>query len=139
MDARIKALWTDALRSGRFTQGRGTLKTIDIDRMTDSPEPFPRHCCLGVLCEVLVSADRRPPDVSIDIAPDEIRVGVLTGPNTDYYTSTFGDFPGLFGLRRGDVHNLMSMNDGHDDQVQRSFAEIADWIDSHIEASPDAT
>lgn len=38
----IKARWVDALRSGRYEQGRNRLRTGD------------RYCCLGVLCDLAV-------------------------------------------------------------------------------------
>lgn len=38
--------WTDALRSGRYKQGRGTLVNF-----SDGVET-PRFCCLGVACDV---------------------------------------------------------------------------------------
>lgn len=42
MDARIKSLWVDALRSGEYEQGEGVLAEDG------------RYCCLGVLCEVAI-------------------------------------------------------------------------------------
>lgn len=41
----LKKAWVKALRSGRFTQGQGALKT-KFDK-----EP-PTYCCLGVLAKV---------------------------------------------------------------------------------------
>lgn len=38
---KIKKLWVDALRSGKFEQGQGRLKSHSN-----------QFCCLGVLCEV---------------------------------------------------------------------------------------
>ena len=40
MDAKLKAKWVKALRSGRYKQGEGYLKDGDT------------YCCLGVLCRV---------------------------------------------------------------------------------------
>lgn len=40
MNARIKQLWLDALRSGNYEQGMGRLRTGDS------------FCCLGVLCDL---------------------------------------------------------------------------------------
>ena len=40
MNSRVKKLWTDALRSGEFVQGKGQLLRND------------KWCCLGVLCEL---------------------------------------------------------------------------------------
>lgn len=41
MDAVIKTKWTDALRSGKYQQGVGALRSGDN-----------KFCCLGVLCDV---------------------------------------------------------------------------------------
>lgn len=43
MNSRIKKLWLRALRSRKYKQGKGQLKLGRKD---------PRHCCLGVLCEI---------------------------------------------------------------------------------------
>ena len=40
MNAEIKKEWVEALRSGKFIQGRDLLRSRD------------KHCCLGVLCEI---------------------------------------------------------------------------------------
>ena len=40
MNSKVKALWTTALRSGEYQQGRGRLHTGDL------------YCCLGVLCDL---------------------------------------------------------------------------------------
>lgn len=40
MDARIKQLWIDALRSGEYKQGQNRLRLRD------------EFCCLGVLCDL---------------------------------------------------------------------------------------
>ncbi len=45
MEKKIKKKWVKALRSGKFIQGTGQLRDKDCDET--------RHCCLGVLCEVL--------------------------------------------------------------------------------------
>lgn len=41
----VKALWLEALRSGKYEQARGSLRKI-VDGTTRG------HCCLGVLCDV---------------------------------------------------------------------------------------
>lgn len=45
MDKDIKKLWVDALRSGKYKQGKNLLKKEDC------------FCCLGVLCEI---SDKAP-------------------------------------------------------------------------------
>lgn len=42
-------LWANALRSGEYAQGNGVLARADHDGVV-------RYCCLGVLCEVAISA-----------------------------------------------------------------------------------
>ena len=41
MDAQLKKVWVEALRSGEYKQGKGMLY-----------RPEETHCCLGVLCKV---------------------------------------------------------------------------------------
>lgn len=49
MNKRIKRQWVDALRSGKFKQGKGALCKVELDGVLT-------HCCLGVLCELAVEA-----------------------------------------------------------------------------------
>lgn len=63
MDPEIKAKWVEALRSGKYTQARGTLKK-EVEGSGVS------YCCLGVLCEVAGLAYAAwqgiPPEASLD-------------------------------------------------------------------------
>jgi hypothetical protein len=43
-----RRLWVEALRSGRFTQGRGALHWVD-DPVSSTGDSY---CCLGVACKV---------------------------------------------------------------------------------------
>ena len=45
MNKEIADKWIAALRSGKYKQGKGNLKTVD----EDNNESF---CCLGVLCDI---------------------------------------------------------------------------------------
>lgn len=42
MNKELKEKWVAALRSGKYEQGTGALRSVDN-----------RYCCLGVLCEVM--------------------------------------------------------------------------------------
>jgi hypothetical protein len=42
MDARVKQLWLNALRSGEYTQAQGVLRSNN------------GYCCLGVLCDLYI-------------------------------------------------------------------------------------
>ena len=56
MDARIKALWIAALRSGEYKQGKHQLRDGDS------------FCCLGVLCNI--HAQEHPEIAAEQIDPD---------------------------------------------------------------------
>lgn len=45
MNGRVKELWLDALRSGKYEQGTNKLSYKDEEGKT-------RYCCLGVLCDL---------------------------------------------------------------------------------------
>lgn len=45
MKKQIAKKWVKALRSGKYKQGKGYLKQFNSKNE-------PRHCCLGVLCEL---------------------------------------------------------------------------------------
>lgn len=51
MDPKVKARWVRALRSGKYRQGRHTLR--------EDTSTGPRYCCLGVLLEVTDQPIRR--------------------------------------------------------------------------------
>lgn len=44
MNKELKNKWIEALRSGKYKQGKGALRTGDIEN--------PHYCCLGVLCAI---------------------------------------------------------------------------------------
>lgn len=46
MNQEIKKQWVAALRSGKYQQTKGRLRTIDN-----------RYCCLGVLCDLVAPGD----------------------------------------------------------------------------------
>lgn len=50
MKQAVKAIWLKALRSGEYVQGEGYLCTASDTRL--------KHCCLGVLCDVLIPESR---------------------------------------------------------------------------------
>jgi len=51
MNPKIKRRWLQALRSGKYTQGKNVLHKIKSDE----------YCCLGVLCEIAVKDKIIPP------------------------------------------------------------------------------
>lgn len=45
MKKELRDEWSAALRSGKYIQGKGCLKGVDMDDQV-------KHCCLGVACEI---------------------------------------------------------------------------------------
>jgi hypothetical protein len=114
-----KNLWLEALRSGKYKQTVGFLK---VQR---EGERF--YCCLGVLCEIL---------------KDKYEIRESTSaiePGVTYFNNSSDRLPNTLTralkLEIDTVSTLYRMND--DDK--RSFAAIADWIEVHVPASPEAT
>lgn len=112
MDSELKQKWLDALRSGQYEQGRGTMRTEDN-----------KFCCLGVLCDLL--------------DPGEWEQGPFTNA---YFFDGMRDLPstrvkkrvgllGLLGPHDGvsPVSKLAGMNDSG-----YSFTQIADWIEENL-------
>lgn len=47
MNAEVKKLWVEALRSGKYKQGKGSLR-----RVPSRSNDVDKFCCLGVLCDL---------------------------------------------------------------------------------------
>lgn len=109
IDPVMKESWIAALRSGKYKQGKGALQNNGC------------FCCLGVLSEIM------------DVPKEEVCTG--------YYEFAFFDGAGklfhnrsvppggAFGLDGETITELWIMNDNSD---QKSFAQIADWIDANL-------
>lgn len=50
----VAEMWTEALRSGKYRQGHGTLAVPDNEGAV-------QYCCLGVLCDLAVKEGVIPP------------------------------------------------------------------------------
>lgn len=118
MDPEVKVKWLEALRSGKFTQGVGYLKTYSGC-----------NCCLGVLAEVN--------GVPSAPAPDDYEEGSYFYSFPDRERSEFDDniqTPDNYcGIHPKARNHLMNMNDGSESVDRRySFAEIADYIEENL-------
>lgn len=125
----VKAKWTEALRSGTYTQGVGQLR-----------DQANNYCCLGVLCEVAVQEGVIPPAKVMDgwtdygfgdpTATDQ-RTGVLP---LSVQKWAFEDFtpPPLANANYEDPilgdHHASNWNDDYD----ASFDMIADLVEAHL-------
>jgi hypothetical protein len=121
VDPKVKAQmiqWVEALRSGRYQQGSGTLQSAK------------GYCCLGVACAELI-----PPKLQIREGFDGFLVGQL--PAAQYNAPAWlaqvnGEFalrvnamPGVLGKSIQDSTNLSSLNDNHN----WTFQQIANAIE----------
>lgn len=107
MDAKLKAGWVKALRSGEYRQAQGLLmdKTGAL-------------CCLGVLCKV----------AGLEIRPDgKGVVGADESTNTAMYEP-------IFGILGGHAQScpLSTRNDGASGFHRHTFPEIADYIEANL-------
>lgn len=110
--------WTNALRSGEYTQGQERLKTIN-------PDGSCSHCCLGVLCEIQGVPQKKFEDC-------------YRFADAGCYLPTsialeFGSDEGVFAdLGMPFLGGFNSVAQANDEGV--SFAEIADHLDKYYPA-----
>lgn len=102
MDAGLKTKWIEALRSGNYQQGRGTLKDEEG-----------RFCCLGVLCDVMGGKWNDTGDAEVN------------GELQSFYLGHAAERAAGFRLHQQE--KLWTMND---DRVP--FSAIADYIEQNL-------
>jgi len=118
MKKRYKAIWVKALRSGEYEQGKGQL-CITWDGVS-------KYCCLGVAIEELVDADWEPQEGSVSSV---VGWGIrgLTGRLPMEEREKIG-------ISLEAESELIHMNDGTGKYYDsdKSFSEIADWIEENL-------
>jgi hypothetical protein len=107
MNIELKQRWATALRSGQYKQGTHRLNRNG------------KHCCLGVLCEVL----ELPKD---DEVGDTVKV--YTYNNFRMISNINSDLAKDIELSLKERDHLVSMNDCDN----RNFNEIADYIEKDL-------
>ena len=107
MDAELKARWVEALRSGKYKQGRGVLRSLNDE-----------FCCLGVLCDV-AGVEWVPSSNSGECA----YAAIFEGDDSVLM------LPRELGRRLASPHqvDLSNRND-----KGASFADIADYIEANL-------
>lgn len=103
MERKLKQKWIDALRSGKYKQGKGRMKR-------KRPDGY-RFCCLGVLEDVLGN-DREEYPVSNQTFDEEACMKI--------------------GLSVVHQRSLTLMNDGSGNFTEKDFFEISDWIRENV-------
>jgi hypothetical protein len=130
MDQRVKGLWTEALRSGEFTQGEGRLRDHNDN-----------YCCLGVLSEVYrndTGKGRWEADNIFRV--DSTGSSYSLVPEVLLWAGLSGGYGANVDVVAGGqtVHrSLIDLNDGFgledDNRTYRySFEEIADVVDAQL-------
>lgn len=100
MNPARKQIWLDALRSGKFEQGRGCLVNSG------------KYCCLGVALKVLKDWREDPGLMCSMISP-------ICDDDWQWQVILLGE-----GLPKEHIGTLSRMND-----TGSTFKEIADWIE----------
>jgi hypothetical protein len=122
MDQEIKKRWVEALRSGKYRQGRERLRSTDND-----------FCCLGVLCDVI-----DPDGWLTEEESDGVAIPHRHWNNDSLPPRVITD---KAGLKQGEVETLWHMNDGvyfspsltgEATLRMRTFGEIADHIEKNL-------
>lgn len=129
MDPEVRKLWTDALRSGEYAQGKESLTRI---RENGSEE----HCCLGVLCKLALKAGiKMPVDIPDSGSHDP---EVAYAGETSYLPRPVMNWAGLQDMNPILIHhfdgNGVPCSVANDDE-NLSFDQIADLIDGGQDAN----
>lgn len=114
-------IWVVALRSGDFSQGKGSLKRKAGDGFN--------HCCLGIACELNSISneenDHSKPSDRCSYLFDFGTQATSSFPDSSWFKRVYGFIP--FNDFGGDRTALSNLNDdGY------SFAQIADVIETVI-------
>lgn len=125
----VKAKWLEALRSGRYQQGRSYLHTA-------SPDGEDRFCCLGVLCDLAANDGIVRTSVGHDDAiayigqPLDVETAIPPGSVVHWAYQKLpepGDRWKILTQELGTTY-LPELND--DDRL--TFSEIADLIEEYM-------
>jgi hypothetical protein len=117
IDPEVKQKWLEALRSGKYKQGRYGLRHT-VDNTDLNGEKYDAFCCLGVLCDVVQSNAWTPKKD----AP------AYWLHNNESSTTVGYDIRDSIGLASAAIDNLIHLNDS----FKKDFKEIADWIEENL-------
>lgn len=116
MDEKLQAKWVKALRSGKYKQGKGILRSADN-----------KFCCLGVLLDVVnrKAWPKKPEPLDTVICGKERKIeGYFTEDNGNALLMGTLD---EIGLTLNEQNDLVDMNDSG-----KRFRTIADWIEKNL-------
>jgi hypothetical protein len=125
----IAKLWTKALRSGKYKQGKHTLRNHDNS-----------FCCLGVLCDLYNKEQKKKKKKTLDVIKINCQIEgkcYKYGPATSYLPVVVKKWAGMK-TTKGEfflndyAYNLAGFNDG-DYDTAKSFKSIAKIIDDNVD------
>lgn len=108
MTPELKAKWLEALRSGKYIQGKHALRTLENG-----------FCCMGVACD-LIDPQKWDSDVSPD--GDGYNWGAIRTGYTDDALAV------ALGISKDMAAELAHLNDN----CGKTFAQIADHIEAKL-------
>lgn len=132
MNQTVRKLWTDALRSKKYKQGKGRLTYTEHHRKTR------KNCCLGVLCDLAVKEGVIPKPVARDtLAAGEVKFAYgATGAICNLpievveWAGLSTSDPFVWYTNDSDGNNNSPLSCVNDAGVK--FGEIADLIDAQL-------
>lgn len=110
MNPEIKQKWTEALRSGKYRQGRMCLRSDD------------RFCCLGVLCDII------SPEWETIYKGTANERNVFKYGDSNYVSSLPAELQKKINIQNSELDQLINMND----LTGLNFEQIANWIDESL-------
>ena len=117
MNKELKQKWIDALRSGKYTQGRGVLRS-----RTNS------FCCLGVLLDISGKGEWKGDG---DSTYDFVVKDAFFDEEWPHWSTISTELEAagrrITGLSQEQESRLIELND----RVGASFSQIAEWVESH--------
>lgn len=121
----IAKKWGEALRSGKYKQGKAYLKQVCYNGQV-------HHCCLGVLCELYndTMKKNRKKTLSTQISSTKLATDCFT------FDGKVGELPSVVmewaginsSLGNFEIYSLASLND-----IGSTFESIADIIEKNVE------
>lgn len=121
MNQEIKKQWVEALRSGKYKQGKFKLKRND------------QYCCLGVLCDIVKGSLGKDWENIRDVGKGESFCNVTTLLPWEVANLAQIDVnPYVEGVPLIKHNDSGEWNQGGVTNTAKTFAEIADLIEKHL-------
>ncbi len=128
----VAKLWTKALRSGKYKQGKWTLRNYDNS-----------FCCLGVLCDIYNTEKKKSKKKTLTVTKVNDKIDgkcYKYGSYTCYLPPVVKKWAGIktkqgqfSDVKNGEWYTLSGLNDGDFGRGSKSFDKIADIIDANID------